>query len=208
MGDGPSQKSQSRPAGGSASGGAADAGILVDVVPDLHLSDPPQPPGLNDLGRLAVMIGAVLLGADLHDAFVLPGGFDDGPAFADRGGQRFLDVHVLAGLAGVDAAKRLPLAVGGHDDRVDVLIVEQLAEIVVRSDLLAADLPAGPGQSLRVQIADCRDANAPHGEEGRHQLPAASAAPNQAHVDGVIGAGLRIRAGRVGVGPPTIRPSL
>ena len=45
--------------------------------------------------------------------------------------QRLLAVHVLARLAGVDRDQRVPVVGRGDDDRVDVLVVEQLAVVGV-----------------------------------------------------------------------------
>jgi hypothetical protein len=67
---------------------------------------------------------AVLLGADLDDAVVLPGGLDRRAALADRRAQGFFHVHVLAGLAGVDRGKHVPVADRADDHRVNVLVVQ------------------------------------------------------------------------------------
>ena len=77
-----------------------------------------------------VRAGAVL-GADLHHALVLAGRLDHLAAFPDAPGGRLLDVHVLARLAGPDRLQGVPVVLRGEADRVDRLVVEQLALVGV-----------------------------------------------------------------------------
>ena len=49
----------------------------------------------------------------------------------DAVGQRLLAIDVLAGLAGQDGDDRVPVVGRGDDDRVDVLAIEDLAEVAV-----------------------------------------------------------------------------
>ena len=172
-------------------GRSADARVLVDVVPHLHLPDSPQSARLHDLGRFAVSLQAVLLGADLHDAVVLLGGPDHRAAFADGGGQRLFDVDVLAGLTGVDRGQGLPVAVGGHHYRVDILVIQQLAIVAVSGHLLATDPLAHTCHPLGVDVADRREASPGPRQKWVDQLRATHAAADQAEVHRLAGSGLR-----------------
>ena len=65
-----------------------------------------------------------------HDPVVLAGGLDHPPAFADVVADRLLDVDVLARLAGPDRGQGVPVVRRGDRDGVDVLVVEDLAEVL------------------------------------------------------------------------------
>ena len=199
LGDGPSQKSQySSPnsLGGSASGGEPKPGIEVVVVPDLHLGDLAQAARLDHLGGLLIVGPAPLLGADLHDAVVLAGGLDRGRPSPIEVRQRFLDVDVLARLAGVDRAQAVPVVVGGHDHRVDVLVVQQLPVVAVGGDGVVAGRLHALAEPLLIQIADGDDPRARALHVALHHAPSFAAAADQSEVDRAVGAGGRGAAGR------------
>ena len=185
-------------------GRRAPSRILVLVVPDFHFRNLAQFARTDDLHRLLVVLAAVLLRADLHDAMVLLGGLNHGAAFTDGVRQRLLNVHILAGLAGVDRGQGMPVLVGRHDHRLDVLDLEQFAVVMERLDLLAAGQFASCRRPRVVHVRDGNDAHARQLLEARQQVRAAPAAANQAYVDCVVGAGLRARARRKGL---TARPS-
>ena len=69
----------------------------------------------------------------LHDPLVLAGGLDALAALEDIVAARLLHVHVLAGLAGPDRDQRVPVVAGGHRDRVEVLVFQGLADVLVRT---------------------------------------------------------------------------
>ena len=183
-------------------GREAAAGRPVRVVPDLDHRDVAQPARLNDLDRLAIVLLAVLLRADLHDAIVLLGRLDQVASFADRVAQRLFEVHILAGLAGGHGDRHVPVGLRGDDHRVDVLVFQQLAEVVIRGDLFATGLLAACGQMVRVHVAH---GDHPHAgqfhEAGHHLISAAGAAADQGHVDRVVGTRVGLCAGGVETRP-------
>ena len=81
------------------------------------------------LGRHVVRCAAVLETA-LHDALVFARRLDHLLAFPAVVCGRFLDVDVLAGLAGPDGRQGMPVIGSGRDDGVDRLVVQGLAEIL------------------------------------------------------------------------------
>ena len=144
----------------------------------------------------------------LHDALVLAGRLDHLPAFEDVVGSRFLDVHVLAGLAGPDRHQRVPVIGRGDHDGVDVLAVQELAHVGVSGDLFVAFLET---LHLRaeigvVHVAEGHDANAGDLPETADFVPAlatdldprADADHGQSNV--IVGAGGSQPRGRAEVG--------
>ncbi len=79
----------------------------------------------------------VTLVAELHDPLVLSGGLDHLAALPEIVAQRLLDVDVLAGLAGPDRHQRVPVIGRGGGHGVDVLVLQQLADVDVAVDSLA-----------------------------------------------------------------------
>ena len=115
------------------------AGDLADALPRLVV----EPVGVEDLAEIALADVLERLGEagplaravrGLDDPLVLAGRLDHLAAFEDVVGRGLLDVHVLARLAGPDRRQRVPVVGRGDDDRVDVLVVEQLAQVGVRLD--------------------------------------------------------------------------
>jgi hypothetical protein len=100
------------------------------------------------------VLHAVLLGADLHDAVAFLRCLDKVLSFANGIAQRLLEVHILAGLAGRYGNRHVPVGLGGHDHRVDVLVFEQLAIVVIRRDLTPTRFLLASGDMVRVHIAD------------------------------------------------------
>ncbi len=68
----------------------------------------------------------------LHNTVVLGGRLHHFAAFPDVVGARFLHVHVFAGLAGHNGSKGMPVVGGGNADGVYFLVVEHLAQILLR----------------------------------------------------------------------------
>ena len=86
--------------------------------------------GPDDLGQLGVQARRPPLEADLDDAVVLPRRLDHPPALTDGRGERLLGVDVLPGGAGGRHMDRVPVVGSGDDHGVDVLAVEQAAEVL------------------------------------------------------------------------------
>ena len=101
------------------------------MIPDFDFADRAKLARLNDVDGFSVMLHAVLLSADLDDAIVLLGRLDQIPAFSDEVAQRLFDVDVLAGLAGGDGDRHVPVGLRRHDHRVDALVGEQFSKVLV-----------------------------------------------------------------------------
>ena len=103
------------------------------------------------------MFGASGLRADLHDALVLARRFNHQPAFAKIMGARFLDIDVLARLAGQDRGRRVPMIRSGDDDGIDRLILQHLPQIFDLFRRAAGDplrFLSGLTEAIGVRIAD------------------------------------------------------
>ena len=137
---------------------------LADVrpqlaVPDLgheHLADRP---GVQQLHRPPHVLRAAPLRADLHHAVVAPRGLDHQPALADVVSTGFLDVDVLAGIAGENRGRRVPVVGRGDDDRIHGAIVEDPPHVFVGPGGLAGgalDGLRGRAHPVGIRIADIR----------------------------------------------------
>ena len=93
----------------------------------------------------------------------LLGDLDHGLALGDGQRQRLLAVDVLALAHGVDGDQGVPVVGRGDDDGVDVLAVEQLAEVLVGFDFTyrfleavagLLDLVHGPVAVAAIHVAD------------------------------------------------------
>jgi len=88
------------------------------------------------------VLGGAALHAHLHDALVLAGRFDHLAPLEDVVAGGLLDVDVLAGLEGPDGPQGVPVVAGGDRNRVDLLVLEHLPEVLV-------DLGFAPLQVVR-----------------------------------------------------------
>jgi hypothetical protein len=70
------------------------------------------------------------LRAMLHDAFILASGSDGDRAFMQIVAARFLDIHILAGLARPDRHQRMPVIRRGNGNRVHILAFEHLPDVL------------------------------------------------------------------------------
>ena len=104
------------------------AGIVV-TDDRLDLANPSVADQFDGLPRGGV--GSLHL-AGLEHPLVLANRLDHHPPLADRVAQRLLAVHVLSGLAGMDAGKVMPMLRSGVDDDFHVLAVQQCAVVLVR----------------------------------------------------------------------------
>ena len=88
------------------------------------------------LGR-AIALGLAQAGANVA---LLARRGDHQLAFARVVAARFFDVDVLAGGAGQDCGRGMPVVRGGTDQNIDFFIIENPAEILNRLGRLAFDL--------------------------------------------------------------------
>ena len=84
---------------------------------------------------------ALALRADLHDTPVLAGGVEHGVALAHVPADRFLAIHVGAGLHRGDRVQRVPMVRRTDQHNVEVLLLEHLAVVRVGSWLFLRFLP-------------------------------------------------------------------
>ena len=94
----------------------------------MHLAQASAPCQRDGLAELRV---APLLRAGLEDPLVLEGGVADGDALGDGPPQRLLAVQVLAGREGPRGDDPVPVVGRADHQRVDVVAVDQLEEVVV-----------------------------------------------------------------------------
>ena len=203
-GRGPSQRSQSRPAGGADSGGMADPrGSHVAGEGRACHGDLAQCPGVHRLGKLRVHPRRPAVNADLDDPVVLPRRLDHRPALDDRHRQRLLDVDVLARVAGGDHLDGVPVVGRGDHDGVDILAIEDRAEILDAGDvpfdlrhLGDAIAQAGeprvepivsPVEVRLVDVAERHDLGIRMRQEALQELAAAIAHADEAQPDPFVG---------------------
>ena len=94
----------------------------------------PRAPLFTKVHGIAEMRRAALLRAHLDDAIVAARGVDHDAALADGERERLFDVDVLARLARHDRRQRVPVIGRADDHRVDVLAIEDAAEVAVVRD--------------------------------------------------------------------------
>ena len=136
------------------------------------------------------MRGAAALGADLHDAVVPPGRIDHAPALEQVVRDRFLDVDVLARLAGPDRGQGVPVVRGGDGDGGDVLVLQHLADVLddARRLLLAlVDRFQRVGHVGVVDLADGDDVHVVEDGEAADEVTAAAADAHDGEVDAFVG---------------------
>ena len=119
----------SRPAAIGPSGYLPIAGPRLEAQAARHV-DLADPAVLHELDRLDHRRPAAVHRADLHDLVVALRGVDHLPAFPHGVRRGLLDVDVLAGLQRPDGRERVPVVRHGDDDGVDVLVVEDAAEVL------------------------------------------------------------------------------
>jgi len=83
---------------------------------------------------------AAALRADLDHTIVLPGSLHHLASFINIIGNRLFYINVLAFLASPDGLQRMPMIRRGNGDRIDILVIEQPAEIHLRFRFVAGDL--------------------------------------------------------------------
>ena len=90
---------------------------------------------LDQLARLGVMWPRALLRARLHDAFVPARDVDHPAPFAHEERERLFDIHVLARGAGHHGVQRVPMIGRRDDHRIDIAVLEELAEVGIAAGL-------------------------------------------------------------------------
>ena len=134
---------------------------LIAVPGQMHLVNLAELAATDDLSRLLKLRHAALLHADLHDAAVLVLRVDDGRPFGQVVRERLFDIHVLAGGAGVDRHRHVPMVGRGDQHGVDVLAVQQLAIVLGGERRRSASFLPGR-QVLVPHVADGGDPHARH----------------------------------------------
>ena len=135
------------------------------------------------------------LGAVLDDDAVLLLGLDGHSPLDHVVAERLLHVDVLAGLGGQDRHQRVPVVGGGDRDRVDRLVVEQPAEVLLalRGQGLVARLLGERGERaiehLLVGVADGGDLDAGDAAEPVEVGVAPAVAAEDGDPNAVVGPG-------------------
>ena len=136
------------------------------------------------------------LRAVLHDQAPPAGRLPKEPRLAQVVAAGLLDVDVLAGVAGENRCRSVPVVRGGHDHRVDAGIVEDPPEVgaAIGGGKLGRRLPTPGG----VGIHDRGDPDPRHLRHRPRDRPALGAAPDQADGHGrcPIGCMRRVAGGR------------
>jgi hypothetical protein len=117
---------------------------------------------VDELDRFAHRRAAAIHRPHLDDLVVATGSLDHLTPFGERVCRRLLDVHVLARLQRPYGRERMPVVRRGDDHRVDVLVVEHAAEILLEAraerrdvrELLVVDALVG---EVRVDVAERLD---------------------------------------------------
>ena len=137
----------------------ADRGAHAVMIA-AHILDLADGAGVQKALDLVLQRIAALLRATLHDAIVLPRRFDQLAAFPDVVGHRLLHIHILPSLQRPNGCKHVPVVARGDDNRVDVLVLHHLAQVLRRLRLRIHFL--GPVQGHRVRIAKVSDLHSRH----------------------------------------------
>ena len=101
---------------------------------------------------------------------------------------RLFDINVLAGLAAPDGNQRVPMVRRGDGNRVEVLVLERLANVRNRLRLgLVADLSQAFGIDAAVRIDQVGNFDALLPEPFLDVLAAAAVQPGDGDADAVVG---------------------
>ena len=126
------------------------------------------------------------LGAVLHHPAVTAGGLDHLASLPDIVGAGLLHVDMLAGLAGQDGGRSVPVIAGGDDYRIHLRVVQDVAE--VRDPMSRAGLLDGLRHALGVRVADVGHPAALQGGEVLAESTPPAAAADDPHVEAIVGA--------------------
>ena len=111
---------------------------------------------------------AAVLKSHLHNALVLTGRFEHLPSFPDGIRWIFLDVHVLAGLAGADGGQRMPVLRRGNDHGIDVFVIKRHLHVgnpLRRALLHAGEVGHDARSAVRPNVTDILEF---HARQPRH----------------------------------------
>ena len=131
------------------------------------------------------MLGAVHLHAHLHHASRAGDGLAHPPGVVGVEGHGLLLIDVLAGLDGGHKAEGVLVLGGGDEDRIDRLVVQEAAVIVVGLDRRGHGL--GLVQAPRVNIGHGNRLGAGAAQRDLEDRLAAAAGADQAEAEPVIG---------------------
>jgi len=134
---------------------------------------------------LEVVLTRALLHADLTDAVVYAGGFNDVRPLFDGKGERLFNVDVFAGVESIDGATGVPMVWGGNENGVDIFGSEQF--VVVCVALGGGGFLLGPVDTFPIDVADGGDIYLLSVEKGAHDTDATAAAADEAKLDTVVG---------------------
>ena len=136
---------------------------VADVFPSLHVprlrhqhvADRSLAEQLHGVGDQRV--GPALC-AVLHDCLAAVGRVEQQPRLVKVVAARLLHINMLAGVAGEDRCRRMPVIRSGDNDRVDPLIIEDPSQVGLGR--VGGKRLASLGQSALVGIADGRQPHA------------------------------------------------
>ena len=107
----------------------------------------------NVFQRGQVVGPAAVLGAHLHDALVFARGLHQHAALEHIVRKRLFDIDVLAGLAGHDRERGMPVVGRPDDDRIKVLRLEQVFDTFQLLRHLPVLMPSdGSGRTLQTTV--------------------------------------------------------
>ena len=145
--------------------------------------------------RIGEPDSAAALHAHLHDPLVGVGGLHELTAFPDIVRDGLFDIHILAGLTAPDGRERVPVIRRGDRDGIDLLALQQLADVLIRRHVRALfqKLRLALFEHLRIHVAERHEPHAFHFEVFRNVIFAAPVEADDGDADVVIRAG-RLRA--------------
>ena len=147
---------------------------------------------LDELDGLDHGRAAAVHGTDLHQLAVPLGGLHHLSPLPHGVGGGLLDIHVLAGLQAPDGGQRVPVVGRGDDDRVDVLVVEDAAQVTLVAgpesrDVLELRVLRARGEQVLVDVAERLDLHVGQAGEAPLQGVPLSADADARHDDAVVG---------------------
>ena len=164
-------------------------GIVVPALGEIGSADQASVDLVDDLDGVR---RRALLGAHLHQLAVFLLRFDQKRALARVVAAGFFNVDVLSGLKSEDGHRRMPVIGRGDRDGVNILALENLAKILLRSRVIAhclAGLGSELGQDVAFDIADTGDVGRILvGLERREMRIGAAVQPDDGEVEAFVGA--------------------
>ena len=142
--------------------------------------------GLDHVGPRTALV------AHLHHTVVFQGRADQQFVFRRVMARRLLEIDMLAGLHGHDGRGGMPVVGHGDHHGIDILRLEQTAQIPLAAGFAPADLGdilAAFGQSARIDIAHTGYLAVPHLRKTLSQGIAARIHADHADPDALVGSG-------------------